>query len=144
VALQELIISTSASFPIWSGVFVLVRPLLRYSASLASGDNTLLRLAIVSIEENDVKIFKEIVQRYITLLSSEDDFSVNERYASEVDWLAKHLVQRGRADLYEYVLDAFSLAWFSGADIYESLSERSFRLFAALLSRYIKKVRTMG
>jgi hypothetical protein len=98
----------------------------------------------VSIEENDVKKFKEKVQRYITLLSSEDDFSVNERYASEVDWLAKHLVQRGRADLYEYVLDAFSLAWFSGADIYESLSERSFRLFAALLSRYIKKVRTMG
>lgn len=108
------------------------------SSPLVYSDNAMLRLTAFAIDDNDVTIFKRAIEQYIFLLVKKPDYSVEQRYIQDIQWIARYLIRENREDLYEYILDAFSIAWFSKDTSYKEVSGSSLYLFADLLYKYIQ------
>ena len=80
--------------------------------------------------------------RYLDKLDSfKKESKWDGRYATSLNRFAKLLIAQNRDDLYDYLIDEFSIAWFSDKKTFKELDSRSVNVLINLLQGYIVKGR---
>ncbi|MBL8159493.1 hypothetical protein JNJ66_03485 [Candidatus Saccharibacteria bacterium] len=97
----------------------------------------LVRMAATAADTNDIKVFRQIIERYVNLIKKSDDHQ--EEYSNDLQSIAGILIRNNRYELYDLLIEDIGTLLLKDKKALKQLDDNNGYLYATLLYQYVGK-----